>query len=127
MNEHERTNMNERMNKRILMRGVTTHAADYQVPVGEYGRHWNFFATLAVVSLLAAALPVPTGSSAAVGAAVLARSSNSIAHSAAWLGFKIKKTNRKGGRLKLGRKRARCTRWKRQQVFCVPVHYVNVV
>jgi hypothetical protein len=46
-----------------LIRGVTTHAADYQVPVGEYGRHWNFFATLAAVSLLAAVLfrPLPPG------------------------------------------------------------------
>lgn len=41
------------------IRGVTARAADYQVPVGEYGRHWNFFATLAVVSFLATALPVP--------------------------------------------------------------------
>jgi hypothetical protein len=54
------------------IRGATTAAADYQVPVGEYGRHWNFFATLAAVRALAAALPVPPRWSAAAGALVLA-------------------------------------------------------
>ena len=80
------------------MRGVTTHAADYQVPVGEYGRHWNFFATLAVVSLLAAALLVPPASSAAVGVAVLARSRPT--HSfIGRLGSTLKKGKKKGGDL----------------------------
>ncbi|KAK3233935.1 hypothetical protein CYMTET_55791 [Cymbomonas tetramitiformis] len=51
---------------------VVTSLASYQVHVGEYGVHWNFFYTLAVVALLAAILPVPPRWSGAAGAAVLA-------------------------------------------------------
>ena len=54
-----------------VIRGVTTHAADYQVPVGEYGRHWNFFASLAAVTLLAAVLPVTPRYGATAGVLLL--------------------------------------------------------
>ena len=36
---------------------ASLRAVDYHEHVGEYGVHWNFFATLAVVQLLAAAVP----------------------------------------------------------------------
>lgn len=35
-----------------LGRIVSTRGIDYQVHVGEYGVHWNFFFTLAAVALL---------------------------------------------------------------------------
>uniref|UniRef100_A0A803LU06 Uncharacterized protein n=1 Tax=Chenopodium quinoa TaxID=63459 RepID=A0A803LU06_CHEQI len=37
---------------------VSTSGVDYQVHVGEYGVHWNFFFTLAAISLLTSAINV---------------------------------------------------------------------
>ena len=54
------------------VRALSTAATGYHVPVGEYGRHWNFFATLAVVTAVAHVAPLPTGHSATAGALVLA-------------------------------------------------------
>jgi phosphatidylinositol glycan class W len=42
----------------------------YQEVVGEYGAHWNFFATIACVVVLSHAVPVPPGRLAAAAAAV---------------------------------------------------------
>ena len=41
-----------------------------QEHVGEYGAHWNFFCTIAVVTLLAHAAPVPPERLAAAAVAV---------------------------------------------------------
>ncbi|KAH9606104.1 hypothetical protein KSS87_017744 [Heliosperma pusillum] len=41
-----------------LARLVSTAGVDYQVHVGEYGVHWNFFFTLAGVSLLTSAINI---------------------------------------------------------------------
>jgi phosphatidylinositol glycan class W len=41
-----------------LLRLVTTKGLEYQEHVSEYGVHWNFFFTLALVSPLAATMPV---------------------------------------------------------------------
>ncbi|GIL79297.1 hypothetical protein Vretimale_16460 [Volvox reticuliferus] len=52
-----------------LGRLVTTRAVDYQEHVGEYGVHWNFFWTIAVLALLghAVALPPPLLAPVAIG------------------------------------------------------------
>lgn len=42
-----------------LARLVTTRSLDYQLAVGEYGQHWNFFLTLAAVKALTAAAAMP--------------------------------------------------------------------
>ncbi|KAG2443463.1 hypothetical protein HXX76_001820 [Chlamydomonas incerta] len=55
-----------------LARLVTTRAVDYQEHVGEYGVHWNFFDTIAVVALLGAAVAVPPGRLGAAAVAVTA-------------------------------------------------------
>jgi len=59
-------------------RGLATHAMDYQQPVGEYGRHWNFFATLAVVDLCATATPLPPAFSSFAGLAILVAHQTSL-------------------------------------------------
>eukprot|EP00775_Hariotina_reticulata_P002159 gene2159-2477_t len=51
---------------------VATSAVGYQQHLGEYGLHWNFFHTIAVVSLLTLALPVPPAWLGPMGLAVLA-------------------------------------------------------
>jgi len=48
---------------------VATRASGYSVPLDEYGRHWNFFFTLAAVRLLSALLPAPRGGGAAAAGA----------------------------------------------------------
>ena len=53
------------------IRALSTAATGYHVPVGEYGRHWNFFATLAVVTAVAHVAPLPRGHSATAGALAL--------------------------------------------------------
>ena len=53
-----------------LARVASTAAADYHTHVTEYGVHWNFFFTLAAISVLGNALPLQ-GWAAAVGAGVL--------------------------------------------------------
>ncbi|EFJ50208.1 hypothetical protein VOLCADRAFT_89099 [Volvox carteri f. nagariensis] len=42
-----------------LARLLTTRAVEYQEHVGEYGVHWNFFDTIAVVALLGRAVALP--------------------------------------------------------------------
>ena len=42
-----------------LIRLVATHGVRYQLAVGEYGQHWNFFFTLAVVKMMTAVVSVP--------------------------------------------------------------------
>lgn len=55
-----------------LFRAWSTSSIDYHVPVGEYGKHWNFFATLASVLIAVDMLPVPPGTSTIFGASLLA-------------------------------------------------------
>ncbi|KAK3041575.1 hypothetical protein RJ639_000709, partial [Escallonia herrerae] len=50
----------------ISMAGV-----DYQVHVGEYGVHWNFFFTLAAVSVLTSIINVPPNYSGCLGSSIL--------------------------------------------------------
>mmetsp|Transcript_27864 Transcript_27864/g.53010 ORF Transcript_27864/g.53010 Transcript_27864/m.53010 type:complete len:405 (-) Transcript_27864:147-1361(-) len=50
---------------------LATSAFSYQVHVGEYGVHWNFFFSLAVVAMLSSAVRVPARWRWAVGAGVL--------------------------------------------------------
>jgi len=40
-----------------IIRPIVIHFANYQEHVGEYGTHWNFFATIAVVTIFAALIP----------------------------------------------------------------------
>ncbi|KAI5062923.1 hypothetical protein GOP47_0021470 [Adiantum capillus-veneris] len=48
-----------------------TKQADYQVHVGEYGVHWNFFFTLAAVALLTNIINIPAHLSGIFGASIL--------------------------------------------------------
>ncbi|MED6192542.1 hypothetical protein PIB30_011070 [Stylosanthes scabra] len=54
-----------------FLRLVTTTGVDYQVHVSEYGVHWNFFFTLAAVSLLTSFVNIPPQYSGAFGLLVL--------------------------------------------------------
>lgn len=54
-----------------LGRLVFVKSADYQEHVSEYGVHWNFFMTLAVVSLLTSLLSLPARHGMALGFAVI--------------------------------------------------------
>ncbi|XVF52342.1 hypothetical protein PTKIN_Ptkin05aG0010900 [Pterospermum kingtungense] len=49
----------------------STSSVDYQVHVGEYGVHWNFFFTLAGVSILTSTLNVPPKYSGILGSVIL--------------------------------------------------------
>jgi len=40
---------------------VSTRASGYEVPLDEYGAHWNFFFTIAAVRAAAALLPLRAG------------------------------------------------------------------
>eukprot|EP01027_Heterolobosea_sp_BB2_P015308 GEZU01021916.1.p1 GENE.GEZU01021916.1~~GEZU01021916.1.p1 ORF type:complete len:482 (-),score=98.40 GEZU01021916.1:350-1795(-) len=51
-----------------IIRMISTKGADYQAHVSEYGIHWNFFFTLAVVALFASLFP---NASWQVGAAII--------------------------------------------------------
>ncbi|PNH09908.1 GPI-anchored wall transfer protein 1 [Tetrabaena socialis] len=55
-----------------LGRLASTRAVDYQAHVGEYGVHWNFFHTIAVVALLGQAVALPPHRLAAAAAALTA-------------------------------------------------------
>ncbi|XP_076957869.1 uncharacterized protein At4g17910-like [Bidens hawaiensis] len=50
---------------------VSTTGVDYQVHVGEYGVHWNFFFTLAVVAVLTSIINISPKYCALVGSLVL--------------------------------------------------------
>ncbi|KAK7386649.1 hypothetical protein VNO78_26983 [Psophocarpus tetragonolobus] len=54
-----------------FLRLVTTTGVDYQVHVGEYGVHWNFFFTLAAVSILTSFINISPRYSGAIGSLVL--------------------------------------------------------
>ncbi|XP_022735282.1 uncharacterized protein At4g17910-like [Durio zibethinus] len=50
---------------------ISTLSVDYQVHVGEYGVHWNFFFTLAGVSILTSIVNVPPKYSGILGSVIL--------------------------------------------------------
>lgn len=52
-------------------RAWSTGAAGTHVPINEYGKHWNFFATLAAVMIFVDMAPVPPGTSTVFGGALL--------------------------------------------------------
>ncbi|KAJ7524446.1 hypothetical protein O6H91_17G005900 [Diphasiastrum complanatum] len=54
-----------------FMRLALTKGVDYQVHVGEYGVHWNFYFTLAAVSLLTSLIHIPTYYCGLLGVVVL--------------------------------------------------------
>ncbi|XP_022923254.1 uncharacterized protein At4g17910 isoform X4 [Cucurbita moschata] len=54
-----------------LVRLITTSGVDYQVHVGEYGVHWNFFFTLAGVSILTTVINIPPQYSGIIGTTIL--------------------------------------------------------
>ncbi|GLT72569.1 hypothetical protein SLA2020_444930 [Shorea laevis] len=54
-----------------FVRLVSTAGVDYQVHVGEYGVHWNFFFTLAAISILTSTINVPAQYSGILGSLVL--------------------------------------------------------
>lgn len=50
---------------------VSTTGVNYQVHVGEYGQHWNFFFTLAAISILTAVVNVPPRYCGILGSLIL--------------------------------------------------------
>ncbi|WCJ32825.1 GPI-anchored wall transfer protein 1 [Euphorbia peplus] len=50
---------------------LSTKTVDYQVHTGEYGVHWNFFFTLAAVSILTSVINIPPQYSGIAGVAIL--------------------------------------------------------
>ncbi|KAH7447353.1 hypothetical protein KP509_01G103000 [Ceratopteris richardii] len=50
---------------------LSTKQVDYQVHVGEYGVHWNFFFTLAAVTLLTSIVEIPAHLSGIAGGSIL--------------------------------------------------------
>ncbi|XP_057416394.1 uncharacterized protein At4g17910 isoform X2 [Lotus japonicus] len=54
-----------------FFRLITTTGVDYQVHVSEYGLHWNFFFTLAAVSILTSFISTPPQYSGVFGSLVL--------------------------------------------------------
>ncbi|XP_060674232.1 uncharacterized protein At4g17910 isoform X2 [Ziziphus jujuba] len=54
-----------------FVRLLTTAGVDYQVHVGEYGMHWNFFFTLAAISALTSIVNVPPQYCGILGSLVL--------------------------------------------------------
>ncbi|KAL8104117.1 uncharacterized protein At4g17910-like isoform X3 [Apium graveolens] len=50
---------------------VSTTGVNYQVHVGEYGQHWNFFFTLAAISILTAIVNVPAMYCGILGSLIL--------------------------------------------------------
>jgi phosphatidylinositol glycan class W len=51
---------------------ISTSGVDYQVHVGEYGVHWNFFFTLAAVSILTSIVRIHPKHCGLVGLLILA-------------------------------------------------------
>lgn len=54
-----------------FFRLVTTTGVDYQVHLAEYGVHWNFFFTLAAISILTSVINIPPQYSGVFGSLVL--------------------------------------------------------
>ncbi|XP_022634051.1 uncharacterized protein At4g17910-like isoform X3 [Vigna radiata var. radiata] len=54
-----------------FLRLVTTTGVDYQVHVGEYGVHWNFFFTLAAVSILSSFINISPQYCGVIGSLLL--------------------------------------------------------
>ncbi|CAK9321493.1 unnamed protein product [Citrullus colocynthis] len=54
-----------------FIRLITTSGVDYQVHVGEYGVHWNFFFTLSAVSILTTLINIPPQYSGIFGSTIL--------------------------------------------------------
>ncbi|KAG2398882.1 uncharacterized protein HKW66_Vig0086370 [Vigna angularis] len=54
-----------------FLRLVTTTGVDYQVHVGEYGVHWNFFFTLAAVSILSSFINIAPQYCGVIGSLLL--------------------------------------------------------
>ncbi|KAK4262995.1 hypothetical protein QN277_028477 [Acacia crassicarpa] len=54
-----------------FIRIITTTGVDYQVHVSEYGVHWNFFFTLAGISILGSVVNIPPQYSGILGSLVL--------------------------------------------------------
>lgn len=54
-----------------IARLLSTAGVDYQVHVGEYGVHWNFFFTLAAVSILTSMINIPPKYSGILGLLIL--------------------------------------------------------
>ncbi|TYK11487.1 GPI-anchored wall transfer protein isoform 4 [Cucumis melo var. makuwa] len=54
-----------------FIRLITTSGVDYQVHVGEYGVHWNFFFTLSAVSVLTTVINIPPQYSGIFGSIIL--------------------------------------------------------
>ncbi|KAI8531008.1 hypothetical protein RHMOL_Rhmol11G0104300 [Rhododendron molle] len=50
---------------------LSTAGVDYQVHVGEYGVHWNFFFTLAAVSILSSIINIPPKYSGILGSLIV--------------------------------------------------------
>jgi hypothetical protein len=88
-----------------LGRLASTTASGYVVPIDEYGAHWNFFITIAVVRLLSALVVTHRGVWPALGWCLLAAAAHELALSrgglAAWLdspvrGADVVSQNREG-------------------------------
>ncbi|KAG5524766.1 hypothetical protein RHGRI_031435 [Rhododendron griersonianum] len=54
-----------------IARLLSTAGVDYQVHVGEYGVHWNFFFTLAAVSILSSIINIPPKYSGILGSLIV--------------------------------------------------------
>ena len=83
-----------------LGRVAAVRAADYHEHVGEYGVHWNFFLTMAVVAALGNAFHPPPQLCAALGAALLVLHQAALAHGGSEF---VMTSERSGGVTILGR------------------------
>ncbi|CAI8598236.1 unnamed protein product [Vicia faba] len=63
-----------------FFRLVTTTGVDYQVHTSEYGVHWNFFFTLAAISILTSFINIPPKYSGVFGSLVLVGYQFSLMH-----------------------------------------------
>ncbi|KAL5075946.1 hypothetical protein RYX36_014930, partial [Vicia faba] len=63
-----------------FFRLVTTTGVDYQVHTSEYGVHWNFFFTLAAISILTSFINIPPKYPGVFGSLVLVGYQFSLMH-----------------------------------------------